>query len=156
MDASIINSFLSSAINVLKTMAAIEATPHKPEVKKHNQTLGDITGIVEMTSAGLSGSMVVSFSKSCIFHILANMLQEPLKTKIDESVIDAVGELTNMICGGAKSELAKLDYSFNMAKPTMITGKGSEISYHGCGPTIVIPFNTDYGDFVVEANLCSN
>ena len=156
MDATIINPFLSSAVNVLKTMASIEAKPHKPEVKKHNQTLGDVTGVIGMQSDALSGSMVVSFSKSCILQVLANMFHEPPRTKVDNSVIDAVGELTNMICGGAKAELAKLDYRFNMASPTMITGKGAEITYHGCGPTIVIPFTTNYGNFVVEANLCRN
>lgn len=97
--------------------------------------------------------MVLSFSESCILRIVANMLYEEPKTKIDEDIIDAVGELTNMICGGAKAQLAKSNHKFDLATPTMITGKGIEIAYHTDAPTIVIPFSTDYGDFVVEANL---
>jgi len=35
----------------------------------------------------------------------------------------------------------------------MIKGKGVEIAYYSEAPTIVIPFDTDDGPFVVEANL---
>jgi chemotaxis protein CheX len=106
-----------------------------------------------MTSDAITGSMIVSFSEKCILKIVANMLMEEPKPKIDDEVIDAVGELTNMICGGAKAQLAKLDHQFNLATPTMVKGKGVEISYYSDAPTIVIPFETPDGTFVVEANL---
>jgi len=67
--------------------------------------------------------------------------------------VNAVGELTNMICGGAKAQLAKLNHKFDLATPTMVVGKGVEISYYSNAPTIVIPFSTEHGDFVIEANL---
>lgn len=155
MDAEIINPFLNATINVLKTMAFTEARPGKPAAKKHNNSFGDVTGVIGMASENLSGSMIVSFSKSCILQILAKMLNEEPKTAIDNEVVDAVGELTNMICGGAKAELAKINYRFDIATPTMIVGKGAEISCHIATPTIIVPFSTDYGDFVVEANLRS-
>ncbi len=155
MDAELINPFLSSTKNVLKTMAHTDVVPQKPSVKNHTKAIGDITGIVGMASDKLSGSMILSFSKSCILHILAKMFNEPVKDAIDNEVVDAVGELTNMICGGVKAELSKKDHNFNIATPTMIKGKGVEISYQNSAPTIVIPFKTDNGDFVIEANLGS-
>ena len=75
------------------------------------------------------------------------------KTTIDKEVIDAVGELTNMICGGVKTRLAKLDMKFDLALPTTIVGKGVQICYPKNTPVIVIPFMTESGEFVVEANL---
>jgi chemotaxis protein CheX len=83
------------------------------------------------------------------------MLMEPPKEKIDEEVVDAVGELTNMICGGAKAQLAKMNLKFNLATPTMVVGKGVEITHYSDAPTIVIPFKTESGDFVIEANLAT-
>jgi chemotaxis protein CheX len=153
MDADFINPFLNSTINVLKTMAQTEVFPQKPTVKNHKKCIGDITGIIGMASESLSGSLVLSFSKPCILHILAKMFNEPVKDTIDDDVVDAVGEITNMICGGVKAELSKKDYTFNLATPTMIKGKGVEISYQNSSPTIVIPFKTAHGDFVIEANL---
>lgn len=153
MDVELINPFLTSTVNVLKTMAFTEARPSSPLIKKTAGTFGDITGVIGMASATLSGSMILSFSQTCILQVLAKMLNESPKTSIDDEVVDAVGELTNMICGGAKAELAKLDHRFDIATPTMIVGKSTEVTYHFGTPTIIVPFETEHGGFVIEANL---
>lgn len=153
MKVEFINPFLNSTKNVLETMAQTQVTPQKPTLKEGETTYGEVTGIIGMTSEEITGSMIVSFSKKCILQVVANMLMESPKDEIDDEIVDAVGELTNMICGGAKAELAKLDHKFDLATPTMVVGKGVEISYYSDAPTIVIPFSTASGPFVVEANL---
>jgi chemotaxis protein CheX len=153
MKVEFINPFLNATKNVLETMCQTAVKANKPSLKQDKYSYGAITGIIGMASATISGCMVLSFSESCILRIVANMLYEEPKAAIDDDIIDAVGELTNMICGGAKAQLAKLNHKFDLATPTMITGKGIEIAYHTEAPTIVIPFSTDHGDFVVEANL---
>lgn len=153
MKVEFINPFLSATKNVLETMCQTTVKAHKPSLKQDTYSYGAITGIIGMASATITGCMVLSFSESCILRVVANMLYEEPKTKIDDDIVDAVGELTNMICGGAKAQLAKLNHKFDLATPTMVTGKGIEIAYHTEAPTIVIPFSTEHGDFVVEANL---
>ncbi|MEJ2031602.1 MAG: chemotaxis protein CheX [Deltaproteobacteria bacterium] len=153
MKAEYINPFLSATKNVLETMAQTPVTAMRPRLKDDSATYGEVTGIIGMVSKQVSGSMIVSFSQECILKIVANMLMEPPKEKIDAEIIDAVGELTNMICGGAKAQLAKMNLRFELAAPTMIMGKGVEITYYSDTPTLVIPFRTDSGDFVIEANL---
>jgi chemotaxis protein CheX len=153
MKAEFINPFLTSTKNVLETMCQTQAKSKQPELKKGNKSYGEVTGLIGMASEKVSGCMVVSFSKSCILNIVGNMFMEPPKEEIDDEILDAVGELTNMICGGAKAQLAKLDHKFDLATPTMIKGKGVEISYFSAAPTIVIPFETENGNFVIEANL---
>ncbi len=156
MRAEFINPFLNATKNVLETMCQTQAKPNEPKLKSNSLTYGEVTGIIGMVSDEISGCMILSFSENCILHVVANMLMEPPKLQVDEDIIDAVGELTNMICGGAKAQLAKLDYKFNLATPTMVVGKNVEISYYSDAPTIVIPFSTEYGDFVIEANLGGN
>ncbi|MEW6218371.1 MAG: chemotaxis protein CheX [Thermodesulfobacteriota bacterium] len=153
MDANLINPFLIAAKNVIETMAQTPVKPQKPRLKQAKTTYGEVTGIIGMISDQVAGNMILSFSKACILKIVANMLMEPEKDQVDDSIIDAVGELTNMICGGAKAELAKKGMKFNLATPTMVVGKGLEISYYSEAPTIVIPFETPGGEFVIEANL---
>lgn len=153
MKVEFINPFLNAAKNVLETMAQTKVHPGKPHLKEGNASYGEVTGIIGMTSDDISGSMIVSFSEPCILKIVANMLMEDPRPKIDEEVVDAVGEITNMICGGAKAELAKVSHKFDLATPTMVVGKGVEISYYSKDPTVVIPFDTEDGPFVVEANL---
>lgn len=153
MKAEFINPFLNATKNVLETMCQTKVSFNKPALKSNKNTIGEVTGIIGMTSDKISGCMVVSFEKNCILKIVGNMLMEAPKAQIDDDIIDAVGELTNMICGGAKAELAKLDHKFALSTPTMVVGKGVEISYHSDAPTILIPFKTDNGTFVIEANL---
>lgn len=153
MKAEFINPFLQATKNVLETMCQTPVQPKKPMLKEGRTTYGDVTGIIGMASDSVSGCMILSFSDTCIINVVANMLMEAPKAQIDDEIVDAVGELTNMICGGAKASLAKLDHKFDLATPTMITGKGIEISTLSATPTIVIPFETEFGGFVIEANL---
>jgi len=153
MKAEYINPFLNAAKNVIQTMARIQVKSSKPQLKTNNTTFGKVSGIIGMASATISGNMIISFQEQCILNIVANMLMEPIKTEIDNDVIDAVGELTNMICGGAKAELSQLGHSFDLATPTMVVGKDIEISNYSQSPTIVIPLSTEHGDFVIEANF---
>lgn len=153
MKAELINPFLMATKNVIETMAQVSIKSAQPYLKKGNSTYGEVTGIIGMTSDELTGCMILSFSEPCILMIVANMLMEPQKNEIDDDVLDAVGELTNMICGGAKAELAKGNQKFNLATPTMVKGKGVEISYYSPAQTIVIPFETTAGPFVLEANF---
>lgn len=153
MKAEYLNPFMGATKNVLETMAQMPANASKPQLKEGNCTYGEVTGIIGMASDTVEGIMVISFAQGCILKIVANMLMEEPKDKIDDDVVDAVGELTNIICGGAKAELAKLGLNFSLATPTMVTGKGVEIHYRTEAPTIVIPFKTEHGDFVLEANF---
>lgn len=153
MKAEFINPFLQATKNVLETMCQTPVQPKKPILKENKNTYGDVTGLIGMASDTVAGCMILSFSDTCIINVVANMLMEDPKSCIDDEIVDAVGELTNMICGGAKASLAKIDHKFDLATPTMITGKGVEIATLSDSPTIVIPFETEYGGFVIEANL---
>jgi len=153
MRVEFINPFLQSAKNVVETMCQLSVAPLKPSLKMDKKTYGEVTGIIGMHSDKVSGCMVLSFEKKCILQIVANMLMEDPKRDVDDEIVDAVGELTNMICGGAKAQLSKLDTTFDMAQPTMVVGKDIDLEYYSEAPTIIIPFSTDSGNFVVEANL---
>ncbi|MEW6593319.1 MAG: chemotaxis protein CheX [Thermodesulfobacteriota bacterium] len=153
MKVEYLNPFILATRNVLETMAQTPVEPQKPHLKENKGSFGDVTGIIGMASETVEGNMVISFTAPCILNIVARMLMEPPKPAIDSDVIDAVGELTNMICGGAKANLSKLGLNFNLATPTMIHGKGAEIHYPPTSPIVVIPFRTASGDFVLEASL---
>jgi len=153
MKAEYINPFINAAKNVIQTMAQTNVTNDKPHLKTNTTTFGKVSGIIGMASTSISGNMIISFQKECILNIVSKMLMEPIKDDIDNDVVDAVGELTNMICGGAKAELSQMGHSFDLATPTMVVGKDIEISNYSTAPTIVIPMSTENGDFVIEANF---
>ncbi|MCC6932048.1 MAG: chemotaxis protein CheX [Deltaproteobacteria bacterium] len=152
MEASLINPFINAALNVIQTMAFTQVTPGKPCLKSNKVTFGDVTGIIGLASETITGSMVLSFEEKAILTIVGRMLYSEYK-EINQEVVDAVGELTNMISGGAKGELSEKGYIFSMATPTMVLGKDVSITQLTQEPIISIPFSMEEGAFVIEANI---
>ncbi len=150
MKAEFINPFLEATVNVLKTMAMITPKAGKPSLKGSSESKGDVSGLIGLTGPA-EGSLAVSFSESCALKIVENMLGESF-SEMNGQVADAVGELTNMISGDARARLQKIGYDFTAAIPTVVSGKSHSIKHISSGgPTILLPFNTDSGDFYVEA-----
>ena len=142
MQVAFINPFLDAAVNVLKTMAFTDPKSDKPFVKKAGEpSLGDISGIVGLTGP-VQGSVAISFSTAAILHIVSSMFGEPV-TEIDAEVKDAVGELTNMICGDARRMLEEKGYSFVASIPTVVVGQKHEILHTVPGSSLIIPFTFD-------------
>ena len=72
-------------------------------------------------------------------------------TTIDHNVVDAVGELTNMIVGGAKAKLESLNMC--MGLPTVVVGKNHTVVFPTGIRPIGIPFESDAGPFCLEVSL---
>ncbi|MCB2186690.1 MAG: chemotaxis protein CheX [Deltaproteobacteria bacterium] len=151
MNVEYINPFLKATVNVLKTMAFTDAKAGKPYLKKEQEAEGDVSGIIGLTGE-TEGSLSVTFSKDCICHVLTNMFGEEVTT-IDREVEDAVGEITNMISGDARRELAEKGINLKAAIPSVISGPGHHIRHITSGPVVAIPFDTPAGPFTVEVTL---
>jgi chemotaxis protein CheX len=148
MDVKLVNPFLAAAVHVVKTMAGIDSIPGKPFMKKDELAVGDVSAIIGITGAG-RGSMALVFTEKCIMAIASNLLGETM-TQMNHEVRDAVGELTNMICGDARRRLAEDGLSLQAGIPTIVSGKGHSIMHVADGPRLAVPFETIHGSFMVE------
>ena len=149
MKAEFINPFLDSIVNVLETMANVKVTAGKPQRKMEDIAAGDVTGLIGMASHEVKGSLAITFTSEAIFDIAKRMLGEDVR-EINSTVTDLVGEITNMVTGGAKRILAEIGYDFDMAIPAVVAGKNHHISHKSSGPKIMIPFSILAGKFYVE------
>ena len=149
MNVEFINPFLTSLVNVLSMMAQTQLKPEKPRLKKDEIALGDVSGMIGMIGPQTKGSLSISFEESLALDIMERMLGERPAT-IDEEVTDMVGEITNMVTGGAKNMLGEKGYDFDMATPIVVSGKGHTINHKGDGPKILIPFTSDSGKAHIE------
>ncbi|MBI4666081.1 MAG: chemotaxis protein CheX [Nitrospinae bacterium] len=151
MKSEYINPFLQATLNVLSTMANIQADPGKPYLKTDKKSVGDISGVIGLTGAS-RGAIVISFTTDAVCKVVGSMLGETY-TDLSPDVRDAVGELTNMISGDARRRLAELGIVFEAGIPTIVAGKGHEIESITKGPVVAIPFTVDGHMFVVEASF---
>lgn len=139
-DKALLNTFVDSVIKTLGDMAQTKVTPGKPtiESKVSSSMKGEIAGIIGMVAGEAKGTLMICFTSKSAFKIIENMLGE-VHTNLSPDVTDAVGELTNMIYGSAKTTLNKMGYLFEMAIPTVITGD-FQVSGNHNGVKLSIPF----------------
>ncbi len=152
MNVKFITPFVEAMETVLRTMAFVEPRSGKPYLKKDNIAQGDVSAIIGMTGS-VRGSLALSFSEGCILKVVSNMLGENL-THIGSEVKDAVGEITNMVSGVARQKLESEGYNIAAAIPTVVSGTNHSILHVLGGASIIIPFETDDGPFVID--ICLN
>lgn len=138
-DKKLLHAFVDGVIKTLATIAQTETKVGKPFIEPEFTEKGEIAGMVGMVAPPLKGTLMISFSKDSILHIIENMLGEK-HTELSNEVSDAVGELTNMIYGTAKTALNQMGYNFEMAIPSVIRGEFTVASKASKGATLVIPF----------------
>jgi len=153
MDVRFINPFLDGVVEVLTKMARLNPVAGKPFAKSNDAAYGDVSGIIGMTGDAI-GSLALTFSEECIIGIVSNMLGESY-TEINKDVMDTVGELTNMISGASRKLMEKDNLKVFAAIPSVIFGKDHSVRHVIHGTSIVIPFHTESGDFVIDVCLQS-
>lgn len=153
MDVKLINPFLNGAKEVLQKMASVESTVGTPYIKQDDRATGDVSGVIGLTGDAI-GSLAISFSESCICGIAGAMLSESF-VQANQDVFDAVGEITNMISGVARTYLEKDTMTVWAGIPAVVFGKDHYVKHILKSPSIVIPFTTEYGSFFVDVCIKS-
>ena len=111
----------------------------------------DITGILGF-SGGRKGSVLITFTEVIALKIVGGMLGVTL-SKIDAEVRDGVGEIVNMIAGGAKTILQRKGVFFDLSIPNTIIGQNHQITAPASAVRTRIDFESSAGDSFMEVYL---
>lgn len=148
IDPKLIVPLMNSIKAVFSTMIKTELTINRPHVKATPGASYDVSGIIGL-SGEMVGSIVVSFPKEAASKVVSAFAGIELKAD-DGEFADAVGELANMIAGGAKKAFG---VRANISVPNVIIGPGHQIARLSDVPCIVVPCTTPLGEFAVEINI---
>lgn len=152
MKTDFASPFIDSTLSVFKTMLGCTVTRKSVSVNDKFAPDHDITGIIGL-SGKASGGVVISFEKQVALSATKAMLGETADEFTDD-VVDAVGELTNMIAGQAKSSMEELE--MKLALPTVIVGKDHAIRFPSRIKPISILFDSEWGRFDIEVGLVAS
>ncbi len=152
MDVKYINPFIESTINCIEMMTGHSPQREQPFVKEGDMSHGDITGMIGFAAQNITGSVAVTFPRESALSIYNDMTGESVSV-INREVQDSVGELANIIAGGAKSILAEQGLSYHISIPTVIVGKNHHIQHRSNTPVVVIPFSFNNMRIVVEVAM---
>jgi len=149
MDAALVNPFIEGTLHILDTTALVKVKCQKPFLKKNQKPLGDISGIIEI-SGDFSGSAAISFSNQSILGIVSAMFGEKM-TVINEEIIDAVGEISNMIAGHVTTKIAEMGKKVKVKFKEIKIGRDTVIDHVAEAPYVIaLPFKTTKGRVVIE------
>jgi len=149
MKVEYMNPFVTSMTSLFDTMLETKLTRGKPFLKETIHPEHDVSGIIGLTGKA-KGIVVLSLCEKAALGAAGVLLQQPCET-IDADVIDAVGELTNIVAGGAKAQLEQLEMSIGL--PTVISGSDHSIGFPSDAPPVCIPFDCKWGPITVEVGL---
>ena len=157
MDISelIANSIRQSAVEVFTTMLSAEVKAD--EVRMESAVAEPNNGVVSFI--GLAGSWAGTGSIVCSPAVACRVCTQMLMTEatvVNEDVLDAVAELTNMIIGGVKTELEKQLGPLGLSIPTVVFGRNFKTKGAGNAQWCIERFHWDQEEFVVKVCLEPN
>jgi chemotaxis protein CheX len=149
MQVELVNPFLSATCDVFRTMLSCQIRRGPVGRKDGRAPQYEVSGLIGL-SGKCQGMVVVSLGRQTALQA-ASILLAHEATEINADVVDAVGEMTNMIAGAAKAQLA--EYELSVGLPTVICGRHHSISFPSGSTPIVMPFESDIGPMSVEVGL---
>ncbi len=149
MLAEHINPFLNAVSNTFSTMLNCETRKGEMFLVKTGAKLFPISGVIGLSGKAV-GTVVINLSEEVAVKAASVMLMTEL-TEIDDDVIDAIGEIANMIAGAAKAELE--EYELSLSLPSVVTGQGHEVRFPSNAKAIGVAFETDFGPLRLEVGL---
>jgi chemotaxis protein CheX len=154
IDMQLVRPFVDATTACLTQMTDVSPACVRTFIKDDPAMHGDIIGVIGL-SGGLAGSCAVSFPEALARHIVARFLIEPESALTAAMVTDGVGEIANMVAGGAKPHFAMRGFRFSISTPTVVVGARTRLF----DPGGVACFASEFtlagmpGSFLVEIAL---
>jgi chemotaxis protein CheX len=144
-----VNPFILSNLETFVKMVGIEVKPGKPVLKQDARLDYDISGIIGL-SGKVIGSVALSFPESTALAVCNKFMSADLKA-MNAEILDAVGELINIVAGNAKKGLT--EFNIEISLPSVIVGKNHRIVEPKGSVGFVIPFASPLGSFHMAVSL---
>ena len=152
MKAEYINPFIESVCNLYNTMLDANVSRGKPDVTDGNGNPRDITALIGL-SGTVKGTVALAFPVKTALNLVSRLLGMEIHA-VDETVTDGLGELVNMVAGGAKAKFSELEGPpINLSLPTIVRGSNYIVNYPTGSMWLELPFESDLGNFYLRVTL---
>lgn len=149
----VVNCIVSASRNAFSTMLGVEIRTGEVTVERGAPDAND--GVVSLI--GLAGSWTGAGSISCSPALACRICSVMLMTEstsVNEEVLDAVAELTNIIIGSVKTDLEEHLGPLGLSIPTVVFGRNFRTRSAANSDWIVVNF--DWDEERMQVRLCLN
>lgn len=149
MEAKDIAPFVRSLGNVFSTMFQVHVSADNPKFKDPATPCHEVSGIISLTDE-VTGAVVLNMPGETGIRVVE--LFTGMKLELDDpDFADAIGELVNMITGGAKAEFEGRRVSISC--PSVVVGEGHRVFQQKNRPIIEIPCDCECGAFSLLVSM---
>lgn len=148
IDPKMLVPFVGAVREVLKSMAGWECAVDRLRLKQSPGPEYDYSGIISF-SGTIVGTVVVSFTRDLAVKLVTAFVGCDIPADTADFA-DAIGELTNLIVGAAKTGLG---VNATISVPSVVMGKGHIVARPSDIPCVVVPCKTAAGEFTIEVSI---
>jgi len=150
LEEFIVSSINQSTIEVFSTMLGVELMPGFAIFEEAPDVNCEVVSFIGLAGpwAG-AGSLCCSAALAC--RVCASMLMTETAS-VNEDVLDAVAELTNMVIGNVKTQLESQLGPLGLSIPTVVYGRNFKTRTAGTADWIILRFHWDEDFLTVK--LC--
>jgi chemotaxis protein CheX len=124
---SYVEPFVEVTVNTFKEFCGLDASPRHPHFLDPDKSMDwDISAVIGLSGA-VKGAVIVSMKAELAIK-LTDILAGEGHTEIDADVVDAIGEINNIIAGNIKPKVPNGD-KIVISIPTIIKGKEHTIAW---------------------------
>lgn len=150
MNVKFLNPFVDAAAEVLMAEAKVTITKGNLTLQKSALTTDDVTVLINLVGQ-VQGVVLFGISEVVGIKLVSKMMGQNFDN-FDNLAQSGIAELGNVISGRATVMLSDAGYQSTISPPTMITGKGVQISTLDF-PRIVVPLTCEFGEIVIHLAL---
>lgn len=147
MESNFVLPIIKSTQNIFDMMLQMPVEINEPKMGSTDRSRCDVSGIIGM-NGDVDGSVVISFPMSTALRLVSVFTGTEISEESQEDLSDAIGEIANMIAGGAKAQFEGMSVSITC--PSVVVGKNHSVHGRKDLTCVSIPCNCDCGDFYVE------
>ena len=148
MNPEYVNPFIEATCEVFQLMLGCDCTRGQLRVAGRPNEQEGRTAIIGITGT-LRGAVAVTFSDETASRVTAKLAQTDEVG--EEALVDALGEIVNMIAGCAKAKIK--GHNLDIGLPTVIRGDPFSLDHPKDCATVVVPFKGEVGDFSINITL---
>lgn len=142
-------AFVHATTDVFSTMLCTPVRRSGVALTSGMHPAHDVAGVVGLTGKKKS-TVALSMPRETAIKAAECLLQESVG-EFNQDVIDAVGELANMIAGAAKAQLE--GYKLSLGLPKVIVDKSAQLDFPSDSTPYSMAFDSGIGPVAVEIGV---
>ncbi|MEM1305210.1 MAG: chemotaxis protein CheX [Planctomycetota bacterium] len=141
----IINPLLAAVSETFDMMLGCPVEREQLALRAFEAELYDLSAVIGITGSA-KGAICISFPANTALSLVDAFIGEK-SSRITPSVVDAMGELVNIVAGATKS---KMKLGLNMGLPNVVHGKRHKVDLPTDSKPMRVSYSSALGPFLVD------